>query len=79
LSAVVVAASRHAGERSGGGKRIFEIKIELQDVRPMVVRHVEVPAAMTLAGLQEVVRWRWGGDSHLNAFDIAGTRCAVMY
>ena len=39
---------------------IFEIKIELREVRPAVVRRVQVPAEVTLAGLHQVVQVAMG-------------------
>jgi hypothetical protein len=55
--------------------RIFEIKIELREVRPAVLRRVQVPGEISLAGLHEVVQVAMGWtDSHLHEFDVAGVR-----
>jgi hypothetical protein len=32
--------------------KIFEIRIELRDVRPAVLRRIQVPGEMSLAGLR---------------------------
>jgi hypothetical protein len=42
--------------------KIFEIKIELRQVQPAVVRWVQVPGEITLAGLHEVVQVAMGLD-----------------
>ena len=55
--------------------KIFEIKIELREVRPAVLRRVQVPGDMTLAGLHEVVQVAMGWtDSHLHEFEVNGAR-----
>jgi hypothetical protein len=55
--------------------KIFEIKIELREVRPAVVRRVQVPGEMSLAGLHAVVQVAMGWtDSHLHEFDVDGAR-----
>jgi hypothetical protein len=55
--------------------KIFEIKIELREVRPPVVRRVQVPGEITLAGLHQVVQVAMGWtDSHLHEFDVDGAR-----
>ena len=55
--------------------KIFEIKIELREVRPAVLRRVQVPGEITLAGLHEVVQVAMGWtDSHLHEFDVDGAR-----
>jgi hypothetical protein len=40
--------------------KIFEIKIELREVRPVVLRRVQVPGEITLAGLHELVQVAMG-------------------
>jgi Plasmid pRiA4b ORF-3-like protein len=63
--------------RCGPGRRtkIFEIKIELREVPPAVVRWVQVPGEATLAGLHEVVQVAMGWtDSHLHEFEVDGAR-----
>ena len=55
--------------------KIFEIKIELRDVRPAVLRRVQVPGEMSLAELHAVVQVVMGWtDSHLHEFDVDGAR-----
>jgi Plasmid pRiA4b ORF-3-like protein len=55
--------------------KIFEIKIELREVRPAVLRRVQVPGEMTLAGLHQVVQVAMGWtDSHLHEFEVDGAR-----
>jgi hypothetical protein len=55
--------------------KIFEIKIELREVRPAVVRRVQVPGEITLAGLHQVVQVVMGWtDLHLHEFDVDGAR-----
>jgi hypothetical protein len=55
--------------------RIFELKIQLREVRPPVWRRVLVPGEMTLGKLHEVVQVAMGWtNSHLHEFDIDGAR-----
>ena len=55
--------------------KIYEIKIELREVRPAVLRRVQVPGEMSLAGLHAVVQVVMGWtDSHLHEFDVDGAR-----
>jgi hypothetical protein len=55
--------------------RIYEIKIELREVRPAVLRRVQVPGELSLAGLHVVVQVAMGWtDSHLHEFEIDGVR-----
>jgi hypothetical protein len=55
--------------------RIFQLKIQLREVRPPVWRRVLVPGEMTLADLHTVVQIAMGWtDSHLHEFDIDGAR-----
>ena len=55
--------------------KIFEIKIELREVRPAVWRRVQVPGELSLAGLHAVVQVVMGWtDSHLHEFDVDGAR-----
>ncbi len=49
--------------------------MELWEVRPAVLRRVQVPGDMTLAGLHQVVQVAMGWtDSHLHEFDVDGVR-----
>jgi Plasmid pRiA4b ORF-3-like protein len=55
--------------------KIYEIKIELWEVRPAVLRRVQVPGDMSLAGLHAVVQVAMGWtDSHLHEFEVNGVR-----
>ena len=55
--------------------KIYEIKIELREVRPAVLRRVQIPAEVTLAGLHQVVQVALGWtDSHLHEFEADGAR-----
>jgi hypothetical protein len=55
--------------------KIYEIKIELREVRPAVLRRVQVPGELSLAGLHAVVQVAMGWtDSHLHEFDVDGAR-----
>jgi hypothetical protein len=63
------------GGRVTAKSKIYEIKIELREVRPAVVRRVQVPGEITLAGLHEVVQVAMGWtDWHLHEFDVDGAR-----
>jgi hypothetical protein len=58
--------------------RIFQLKIQLREVRPPVWRRVLVPGEMNLAELHDVVQIAMGWtDSHLHEFDIDGARYGV--
>jgi hypothetical protein len=58
--------------------RIFQLKIQLREVRPPVWRRVLVPGEMTLGDMHHVVQIAMGWtDSHLHEFDIDGTRYGV--
>jgi len=55
--------------------KIYEIKIELREVGPAVLRRVQVPGGMSLAGLHQVVQVAMGWtDSHLHEFEVNGVR-----
>jgi hypothetical protein len=58
--------------------RIYQIKIELRDVRPSVWRRVLVPDAMTLGELHEVVQRAMGWqDCHLHEFEVDALRFGI--
>ena len=58
--------------------RIYQIKIELTEVRPTIWRRVLVPDAMTLDELHDVVQGAMGWqDSHLHEFEVDGLRFGV--
>jgi hypothetical protein len=54
-------------------RQIFQLKVSLVGVRPVVWRRVLVPAAYTLDRLHRVVQYSLGWrDCHLHSFDIEG-------
>lgn len=58
--------------------RIFQIKVELRDLRPTVWRRVLVPDAMTLAELHDVVQQAMGWpDGHLHEFEVEALRFGI--
>ena len=58
--------------------RIFQIKLELRDIRPTVWRRVLVPDAMTLAELHEVIQEAMGWqDCHLHEFEVEALRFGI--
>ena len=58
--------------------RIFQLKIQLRQVRPPVWRRVLVPGEITLAELHDVIQTAMGwSDSHLHEFEVDGTRYGV--
>lgn len=58
--------------------RIFQIKMELGEVRPTVWRRVLVPDALTLAELHAVIQSAMGWeDYHLHEFEIEAQRFGV--
>jgi hypothetical protein len=55
---------------AGDGAGILRLKVQLVDVRPPVWRRLEVPAALTLAELHDVLQRVFGwDDAHLHAFE----------
>jgi hypothetical protein len=55
--------------------KIFELVVELQDVRPAVIRLIQVPGETPLAELHQVVQVAMGWtNSHLHEFDVNGAR-----
>ncbi|HEY8111543.1 MAG TPA: plasmid pRiA4b ORF-3 family protein [Actinomycetes bacterium] len=64
-----------AARRVTAKTRIFQLKVQLREVRPPVWRRVLVPGEMTLAELHEVVQVVMGWtDSHLHEFE-TGRAC----
>ncbi len=64
-----------AARRVTAKTKIFQLKIQLRDVRPPVWRRVLVPGESTLAELHEVVQIAMGWtDSHLHEFEVDGAR-----
>jgi len=58
--------------------RIFQLKVQLREVRPPVWRRVLVPGEMDLAELHEVVQAAMGWtNSHLHEFEIEGSQYGV--
>lgn len=67
-----------SGRRVGAKTRIFQLKIELREVRPPVWRRVLVPGEMTLAELHEVAQTVMGwSNCHLHEFEVGGARYGV--
>jgi len=57
---------------------IFQLKVQLREVRPPVWRRLLVSSAMDLAELHEVVQTAMGWtDSHLHEFEAEGARYGV--
>ena len=58
--------------------RIFQIKVELRDLRPTVWRRILVPDELTLAELHEVVDQAMGWqDCHLHEFEVEAVRFGI--
>jgi len=58
--------------------RIFQLKVQLREIRPPVWRRVLVPGDMDLAELHEVVQAAMGWtNSHLHEFETGGARYGV--
>jgi hypothetical protein len=59
-------------------EKIYQLRIQLQDVEPAVWRSVRVPAAVSLAKLHKVFQVVMGwDDSHLHEFRIGAMRYGV--
>ncbi len=64
--------------RVGAKTRIFQLKVQLREVRPPVWRRVLVPGEMDLAELHAVLQTAMGwSNSHLHEFEVAGDRYGV--
>jgi pRiA4b ORF-3-like protein len=64
-----------AGHRLTARSRIFQLKVQLREVRPPVWRRVLVPGEVSLAELHAVVQVAMGWtNSHLHEFEVAGAR-----
>lgn len=58
-------------------QRIYQIKITLDDIRPPIWRRVQVPGAITLADLHDVIQVVMGWENcHLHEFRIGSGRYA---
>ena len=67
-----------SGRRVGAKTRVFQLKIQLREVRPPVWRRVLVPGEMTLAELHEVMQTAMGwSNSHLHEFEVEGVQYGV--
>jgi hypothetical protein len=54
---------------------IYQLKIVLEEIRPQIMRRVQVPGDINLGALHDVFQIAMGWtDSHLHAFTIAGQR-----
>jgi hypothetical protein len=67
-----------AARRVTAKTRIYQLKVQLREVRPPVWRRVLVPGEMDLAELHEVVQAAMGWtNSHLHEFEAEGARYGV--
>jgi hypothetical protein len=67
-----------SGRRVGAKTRVFQLKIQLREVRPPVWRRVLVPGEMTLAELHKVMQTAMGwSNSHLHEFEVEGVQYGV--
>lgn len=65
---------------AGAGKResIYQLKVSIKDVRPPVWRRLQVPGAITLGALHDVLQTAFGWtDSHLHQFVFGETYYGV--
>jgi hypothetical protein len=63
---------RMSAKGTGGG-RMYQMRITLKGIRPPIWRRVQVPGAIRLAALHEVIQTVFGWtDSHLHQFVVAG-------
>ncbi len=65
---------------SGQHPRVFQLKIELRHLRPLVWRRLLIPASATLGDLHEVIQivMDWDGD-HLHSFTADGVTYSSSY
>lgn len=57
---------------------LFQLKIELADIKPTVWRRIIVPETITLGKLHQVIQAVMGWtDSHLHEFEIAGEHYGI--
>lgn len=64
-----------AARRTTAKTRIFQLKIQLADIRPPVWRRVLVPGEIGLGELHEVIQAAFGWtNTHLHEFEIGGGR-----
>ena len=60
------------------GRRVFQLRVTLDDVTPPVWRRVLVPAAYTLDRVHRVIQHAMGWqDYHLHSFEIEGAQFGV--
>lgn len=59
---------------------VYQLKVSLRGISPMIWRRLLVPAEMTLYGLHRVVQISFGWeDYHLHAFKLHGRRYGTMW
>src|SRR5262245_60305503 len=59
--------------RITGKTQIFQLKVQLRNVRPPIWRRLLVPSDMTLADLHDVIQTAMGWtNTHLHEFEIDG-------
>ena len=59
---------------------IYQLKVSLRDISPMIWRRLLVPADLTLFGLYRTIQIVFGWeDYHLHAFKLHGRRYDTMW
>lgn len=59
---------------------IYQLKVSLRDISPMIWRRLLVPADLTLFGLHRTIQIGFGWeDYHLHAFKLHGRRYGTMW
>jgi len=72
-----VLAGKDNAEDPGNGGQVCSVRIELIDTEPLIWREVEVPAAITLTVLHDIVQAAMGWtNSHLWEFTVGKQRFA---
>jgi hypothetical protein len=72
------AASRKKSAARKRAPSVYELEIELLEVRPRIWRRIQVPDDITLARLHDAIQIAMGWtDSHLHQFEIGETRYGV--
>lgn len=61
--------------RKPSDTRVYQLRIALEDIRPEIWRRVQVPAAVSLRKLHDVLQAAMGWtNSHLHGFEAGGRR-----
>lgn len=59
---------------------VYQLKVSLRDISPMIWRRLLVPADLTLYGLHRAVQIAFGWENcHLHAFKLHGRRYGTMW